>query len=68
MSSLIGWHTAGQSIPKEDILKVPCDVLIPAAIGGVIDEDNAGDLQCKVRAAGRAMLVCVNTALSSRAQ
>ncbi|GAB4814483.1 hypothetical protein N2152v2_001529 [Parachlorella kessleri] len=37
----------GESIPKEDILKVPCDVLIPAAIGGVIDEDNAGDLQCK---------------------
>lgn len=40
--------SAGSSIPKEDILKVPCDVLIPAAIGGVIDEDNAGDLQCKV--------------------
>lgn len=38
----------GVVIPKETVLTVPCDVLIPAAIGGVIDEDNAGDLQCKV--------------------
>jgi glutamate dehydrogenase/leucine dehydrogenase len=35
-------------LPKENILSVPCDVLIPAAIGGVITEDNANDLQCKV--------------------
>jgi glutamate dehydrogenase/leucine dehydrogenase len=26
---------------------MPCDVLVPAAIGGVIDKDNAGRLQCK---------------------
>jgi len=39
----------GVVIPKESVLTVPCDVLIPAAIGGVIDEDNARDLQCKVR-------------------
>ena len=38
----------GVVIPKESVLTVPCDVLIPAAIGGVIDEDNARDLQCKV--------------------
>jgi len=37
----------GTVIPKEDLLYLPCDVLIPAAIGGVIDEDNAGKLQCK---------------------
>jgi glutamate dehydrogenase (NAD(P)+) len=37
----------GVVIPKESVLSVPCDVLIPAAIGGVIDEDNARDLQCK---------------------
>ncbi|KAL6782420.1 GDH2 [Auxenochlorella protothecoides x Auxenochlorella symbiontica] len=36
------------TVPKEAILTVPCDVLIPAAIGGVITEANAGDLQCKV--------------------
>ena len=26
---------------------MPCDVLVPAAIGGVIDKDNAARLQCK---------------------
>lgn len=36
------------AIPKEDILTVPCDVLIPAAIGGVITGANAGDLNCKI--------------------
>ena len=41
-------------MPKENILTVPCDVLIPAAIGGVIHEGNANDLQCKVgRGGGR---------------
>jgi len=39
--------TGGSSIPKDSILTVPCDVLIPAAIGGVITEGNAGQLQCK---------------------
>jgi hypothetical protein len=34
-------------IPTKDLLTVPCDVLVPAAIGGVIDETNAGLLQCK---------------------
>jgi len=38
----------GVAIPKETILTVPCDVLIPAAIGGVITEDNAKDLQCRI--------------------
>ena len=40
----------GVVMPKENVLTVPCDVLIPAAIGGVITEDNAHDVQCKVRA------------------
>lgn len=38
----------GQTLPKEAILTVPCDVLIPAAIGGVLTEENAGDVQCKI--------------------
>lgn len=37
----------GTAIPKEDLLYLPCDVLVPAAIGGVIDKDNADKLQCK---------------------
>lgn len=34
-------------MPAKDLLAVPCDVLMPAAIGGVITEENAGSLQCK---------------------
>ena len=32
---------------KNEVLTLPCDVLVPAAIGGVVDESNAGQLQCK---------------------
>ena len=38
---------AGEATKKEDILTLPCDVLVPAAIGGIITEHNAGALQCK---------------------
>ncbi|KAG2487515.1 hypothetical protein HYH03_013933 [Edaphochlamys debaryana] len=38
----------GGSMRKEDILLHPCDVLIPAAIGGVIGPEEAAKLQCKV--------------------
>jgi glutamate dehydrogenase/leucine dehydrogenase len=34
-------------IPAQELLTVPCDVLMPAAIGGVITDQNAGQLQCK---------------------
>jgi hypothetical protein len=37
---------AGQ-MPAKELLCVPCDVLMPAAIGGVITEANAKDLNCK---------------------
>jgi hypothetical protein len=30
---------------KDDVLTLPCDVLIPAALGGVITQDNASKLQ-----------------------
>lgn len=38
----------GIAVPKENILTVPCDVLIPAALGGVITEENVHDIQAKV--------------------
>ncbi|KAG2429688.1 hypothetical protein HYH02_013946 [Chlamydomonas schloesseri] len=40
--------SGGAAIPKQDILLHPCDVLIPAAIGGVIGPEEAKKLQCKV--------------------
>ena len=36
---------AGQALDKDTILAHPCDVLIPAAIGGVLDETTAKDVQ-----------------------
>lgn len=38
----------GAAIPKDSILTVPCDVLIPAAIGGVLTEATAAEVQCRV--------------------
>ncbi len=40
-------YLGGTAMLKESILNVDCDVLIPAAIGGVITEDNAHDLNCR---------------------
>jgi hypothetical protein len=37
----------GGAMPKEELLYMPCDVMVPAAIGGVIDKANADKLQCK---------------------
>lgn len=33
------------AIDNEELLTLDCDVLVPAAIGGVLTEDNAGDVQ-----------------------
>ena len=38
----------GKAADKDTILEVPCDVLIPAALGGVITEVNAGKVRCKM--------------------
>ena len=36
------------SIDAADILTQPCDVLVPAALGGVITKDNAEKIKCKI--------------------
>ena len=38
----------GPHIPRDEILGLPCEVLIPAALGGVIDAEIAGKLQCEL--------------------
>ncbi len=40
--------TGGEKIPGEELLELDCDVLIPAAIGGVINETNVSKVQAKV--------------------
>jgi len=38
----------GSEISNSDLLKLECDVLVPAALGGVITKENAGDVKAKV--------------------
>lgn len=39
-------------VTGEELLTVPCEVLIPAALGGQITARNAPDLQCRILAEG----------------
>jgi glutamate dehydrogenase (NAD(P)+) len=48
---LAGW-TGAPTVPSEEILLLPCDVLIPAALGGVLTKDNANELRCRIVAEG----------------
>jgi glutamate dehydrogenase (NAD(P)+) len=37
-----------EPIPPEDLLSIPCDVLVPAALGGMIHEGNVDGIQCRM--------------------
>jgi glutamate dehydrogenase (NAD(P)+) len=45
---LITDFEGAESIDADDLVAVPCDVFIPAALGGMIHEGNAGRMECKV--------------------
>ena len=47
--SLEGW-TGGDRISNEELLELPCTVLVPAALERVITVDNAPKLRCRVLA------------------
>lgn len=40
--------TGSTPVNNKDLLEIPCDVLIPAALGGQITKDNAEKLQCTI--------------------
>jgi glutamate dehydrogenase (NAD(P)+) len=40
------------SITNADLLTLPCDILVPAALERQITADNAGDIQCRILAEG----------------
>jgi glutamate dehydrogenase (NAD(P)+) len=42
--------TEAQAIDPDELLTLPCDVLVPAAVEGVITEKNAGKLRCRILA------------------
>ncbi len=50
-ASVVTW-TEGESISPDELLCLPCDVLIPAARPDVILADNAGSIQARVVAQG----------------
>ena len=39
---------AAEKMEPDDLVAVPCDVFIPAALGGMIHEGNADRMECKV--------------------
>ncbi len=41
-----------EAIDADDLVAVPCDVFIPAALGGMIHEGNADRLQCRMMVEG----------------
>lgn len=42
----------GEAIPNADLLTLKCTILVPAALGHVITEENAPQLRCRVLAEG----------------
>ena len=48
LMSLTPSQFPGEEIDPAELLRLTCDVLIPAALGGVINEKNAGDLRCEM--------------------
>jgi glutamate dehydrogenase (NAD(P)+) len=49
---LITEFEGAEQIDPEELIAVPCDVFIPAALGGMIHEHNANRMQCKVLVEG----------------
>jgi glutamate dehydrogenase (NAD(P)+) len=45
---LITEFEGAEEITPDELIEVPCDVFIPAALGGMIHEGNADAMQCKV--------------------
>ena len=40
--------SAGEAVTNEELLELPCEILVPAAIGGVITEKNADRVQARL--------------------
>jgi len=49
---VLAGFTEADPIQPGELLTLPCDVLVPAALEGVITERNAGQLRCRILAEG----------------
>ena len=38
----------GEAVARDDVLTVDCDVLVPCAVAGVLDEENAGAVRARI--------------------
>jgi glutamate dehydrogenase (NAD(P)+) len=47
---LLEGFTGAERIPPDELLTLPCDVLVPAAVEAVITEKNAAKLRCRILA------------------
>lgn len=58
----------GGALASEELLRTPCDILIPAALGGVIDAEVANQVQCQliVEAANGPVTAGANSILRKR--
>jgi len=45
-------YPEGEWITNEEMLVIPCDILIPAALSGVITGENAPKIECRILAEG----------------
>jgi glutamate dehydrogenase (NAD(P)+) len=48
----IAGFTGGDAFPPASLLFEPCDVLVPAALGGVLTRDNAADVRARYQIEG----------------
>ncbi|MCG3131914.1 MAG: Glutamate dehydrogenase [Phycisphaerae bacterium] len=57
-----------QAVSNDDLLTLPVDILVPAALGGVLDGDNAGDVKAKlvIEAANSPVTPCADEILRER--
>jgi glutamate dehydrogenase (NAD(P)+) len=44
----VNGFAGGENFPAQELLFEPCDVLVPAALGNVLNKDNAKDVRAKV--------------------
>lgn len=48
----VAGYKDAETLTNEELLQLPCEVLVPAAVGGVITEKNVKSLKCRILAEG----------------
>jgi glutamate dehydrogenase (NAD(P)+) len=51
-NKVISGYQKADHVTNEELLELPCDILVPAALSGQITEENADRIKCKILAEG----------------